>query len=89
MDREAPRPVEPDLRARRHRSRRQDDWEETVTLARLYRTAFEHLGVRAYPKLTGKRGIQAWIPIVPGKYSYDTSAWVEKVSRAVGRWCRT
>jgi bifunctional non-homologous end joining protein LigD len=61
-------------------------WEETVTLARLYRTAFDHLGVRAYPKLTGKRGIQAWIPIVAGKYSYsDTSAWVEKVSRAVGQ----
>jgi bifunctional non-homologous end joining protein LigD len=60
-------------------------WEETITLARLYRTAFEHLGVRAYPKLTGKRGIQAWIPIVPDRYTYaDTSAWVEKVSRAVG-----
>jgi bifunctional non-homologous end joining protein LigD len=60
-------------------------WEETLTLARLYRTAFRHLGVRAYPKLTGRRGIQAWIPIVPGKYSYsDTSKWVEKVSRAVG-----
>ena len=61
-------------------------WEETVTLAKLYRTAFDTLGVRAYPKLTGKRGIQAWIPIVSGKYSYsDTSAWVEKVSRAVGQ----
>jgi bifunctional non-homologous end joining protein LigD len=61
-------------------------WEETVTLAKLYRTAFDSLGVRAYPKLTGKRGIQAWVPIVPGKYSYsDTSAWVEKVSRAVGQ----
>jgi bifunctional non-homologous end joining protein LigD len=61
-------------------------WEETVTLAKLYRTAFDTLGVRAYPKLTGKRGIQAWIPIVPGRYSYsDTSAWVEKVSRAVGQ----
>jgi len=60
-------------------------WEETLVLARLYRTAFEHLGVRAYPKLTGRRGIQAWIPIVPGKYDYaDTSKWVEKVSRAVG-----
>jgi bifunctional non-homologous end joining protein LigD len=60
-------------------------WEETLTLARLYRTAFEHLGVRAYPKLTGKRGLQAWIPVVPGRYTYaDTSAWVEKVSRAVG-----
>jgi bifunctional non-homologous end joining protein LigD len=61
-------------------------WEETVTLAKLYRTAFDTLGVRAYPKLTGKRGIQAWIPIVAGRYSYaDTSAWVEKVSRAVGQ----
>jgi bifunctional non-homologous end joining protein LigD len=60
-------------------------WDETLVLARLYRTAFEHLGVRAYPKLTGKRGIQAWIPIVPGRYTYaDTSAWVERVSRAVG-----
>ena len=61
-------------------------WEETVTLAKLYRTAFDALGVRAYPKLTGKRGIQVWIPIVSGRYSYsDTSTWVEKVSRAVGQ----
>jgi bifunctional non-homologous end joining protein LigD len=59
-------------------------WEETVQIARLYRAAFEHLALRAYPKLTGKRGIQAWLPIVR-KYSFDeTSAWVEKLSRAVG-----
>jgi bifunctional non-homologous end joining protein LigD len=59
-------------------------WEETLQIARLYRAAFEHLGLRAYPKLTGKRGIQAWLPIVR-KYSFDdTSAWVEKLSRAVG-----
>jgi bifunctional non-homologous end joining protein LigD len=61
-------------------------WEETLQIARLYRTAFEHLGVRAYPKLTGRRGIQAWIPIIRGKYTYeDTSRWVERVSRAIGR----
>jgi bifunctional non-homologous end joining protein LigD len=60
-------------------------WEETLLLARLYRTALEHLGVRAYPKLTGSRGIQAWIPIERGRYSYaETSAWVETLSRAVG-----
>lgn len=60
-------------------------WQETLTLARLYRTALEHLGVRAWPKTTGSRGIQAWIPIVRGRYSYDdTSAWVAKLSRAVG-----
>jgi bifunctional non-homologous end joining protein LigD len=60
-------------------------WDETLTLARLYRTAFEHLGVRAYPKLTGKRGIQAWLPIVP-KYTFsETSAWVEQISRTIGK----
>ncbi|HEU0237009.1 MAG TPA: non-homologous end-joining DNA ligase [Candidatus Limnocylindrales bacterium] len=60
-------------------------WDDTLTIARLYRTAFEHLGVRAYPKTTGKRGIQAWIPLVPGRYEYaETSAWVERLSRAVG-----
>jgi bifunctional non-homologous end joining protein LigD len=59
-------------------------WEETLVLARLYRTALDHLGVRGYPKTTGKRGIQVWIPIVP-RYRFDeTSAWVERVSRAVG-----
>jgi bifunctional non-homologous end joining protein LigD len=60
-------------------------WEETLVLARLYRTALEHLGVRGYPKTTGKRGIQVWIPIVHGRYDFsDTSSWVERVSRAVG-----
>ncbi len=60
-------------------------WDETLLIARLYRTALDHLGVRAYPKLTGSRGIQAWIPIERGRYSYaETSAWVETLSRAVG-----
>ena len=59
-------------------------WEETLVLARLYRTALGHLDVRGYPKTTGKRGIQVWIPIEP-KYGFDeTSAWVERISRAVG-----
>jgi bifunctional non-homologous end joining protein LigD len=40
--------------------------------------------VRGYPKTTGKRGIQVWIPVVR-KYSFrETSDWVEKLSRAVG-----
>ena len=59
-------------------------WEETLVLARLYRTALGHLGVRGYPKTTGKRGIQIWIPIVPRYGFAETSAWVERVSRAVG-----
>ena len=59
-------------------------WEETLVLARLYRTALGHLGVRGYPKTTGKRGIQVWIPIEPRYTFADTSDWVERVSRAVG-----
>jgi bifunctional non-homologous end joining protein LigD len=59
-------------------------WDETLTLARLYRTALGHLGVRGYPKTTGKRGIQIWIPVEP-KYTFrETSDWVEQLSRAVG-----
>jgi bifunctional non-homologous end joining protein LigD len=59
-------------------------WDETLQLATLYRTALEHLGVRGYPKTTGKRGIQVWIPIV-SKYSFrETSDWVETLSRAIG-----
>jgi bifunctional non-homologous end joining protein LigD len=59
-------------------------WDETLILARLYRTALGHLGVRGYPKTTGKRGIQVWIPIEP-RYSFsETSAWVETISKAIG-----
>jgi bifunctional non-homologous end joining protein LigD len=54
-------------------------------LARLHRTAFEHLGVHAYPKVTGRRGIQVWVPIVRGPSFADTRAWVEKVSKTVGQ----
>jgi bifunctional non-homologous end joining protein LigD len=60
-------------------------FDDVVTLARLHRTALDHLGVRAAPKVTGKRGIQIWIPVAP-RYSFDdTRAWVEQVSRAIGR----
>ena len=59
-------------------------WEDLLVLARLHRTAFEHLGVRAYPKVTGRRGIQIWIPIEPGPSFDDTRDWVEQLSRTVG-----
>ena len=59
-------------------------WEEVVVLARLYRTALDHLGVKGHPKVTGKRGIQVWIAIAPGPSFRDTSDWVEGLSRAIG-----
>jgi bifunctional non-homologous end joining protein LigD len=59
-------------------------WEELLTIARLYRAALEHLGVRGHPKVTGKRGIQVWIGIEAGPGFDETRDWVEDLSRAVG-----
>jgi bifunctional non-homologous end joining protein LigD len=59
-------------------------WDDLLVLARLHRTALEHLGVRAAPKVTGRRGIQIWVPITRGPSFGETRAWVEQVSKAVG-----
>ncbi|HEX5017800.1 MAG TPA: DNA polymerase ligase N-terminal domain-containing protein, partial [Actinomycetes bacterium] len=54
-------------------------WDETLLLARLHRDALAHLRVRAYPKLTGRRGLQVWIPIEPGYTFEETRAWAERL----------
>jgi bifunctional non-homologous end joining protein LigD len=59
-------------------------WDELLELARLHRTALEHLGVNARAKVTGRRGIQIWVPIEPGLSFDDTRAWVHDLSRTVG-----
>ncbi|MDP9467584.1 MAG: DNA ligase D, partial [Chloroflexota bacterium] len=60
-------------------------FEQVLILARLYRTALGHLGVIGLPKVTGKRGVQIWVPIKP-IYSFEqTRDWVESLSRAVGQ----
>jgi bifunctional non-homologous end joining protein LigD len=59
-------------------------FDDLVTLALLHRTALDHLGVMARPKVTGQRGIQIWVPVEPGLRFQDTREWVEKLSRAVG-----
>ena len=59
-------------------------WEEVALLAQLHRTAFEHLGLRAYPKLTGRRGVQVWVPIARGPGFDETREWAERVSRTIG-----
>jgi bifunctional non-homologous end joining protein LigD len=60
-------------------------WDELLMLTGLYRTALEHLGVVGQPKVTGKRGIQIWVPIARGSTFDDTRGWVETISRAIGR----
>jgi bifunctional non-homologous end joining protein LigD len=59
-------------------------WEEVLVLGRLHRTALEHLRVRAQPKVTGRRGIQIWIPVIDGLTYRDTRTWVEQLSKTVG-----
>ncbi|MBO0822248.1 MAG: ATP-dependent DNA ligase [Actinobacteria bacterium] len=59
-------------------------WADVLVLARLHRTALEHLGLRAQPKVTGRRGIQIWIPVTDGLTYRDTRTWVEQLSKTVG-----
>jgi bifunctional non-homologous end joining protein LigD len=59
-------------------------FDDVVVLARLHRTALEHLGVQGCPKVTGKRGIQIWMPVARGYTFDDTRAWVERLSRLIG-----
>jgi bifunctional non-homologous end joining protein LigD len=62
----------------------QTSWDDLLALARLHRTAFEHLDVVARAKVTGRRGIQMWVPIPVGPSFEETRTWVERVSRTVG-----
>ncbi|HEX6684086.1 MAG TPA: DNA polymerase ligase N-terminal domain-containing protein [Candidatus Limnocylindrales bacterium] len=60
------------------------EWADLLVLARLHRTAFEHLGVTACAKVSGRRGIQIWVPIKPGPDFKQTREWVERLSKTVG-----
>jgi bifunctional non-homologous end joining protein LigD len=59
-------------------------WEDTLTIARLYRVALDKLDLVARPKVTGKRGIQIYIPVKAGYSFKETSEFVEALSRTVG-----
>lgn len=59
-------------------------WDDVLVLARLHRTALEHLGVTARAKVTGRRGIQIWVPIELGPDFDATRYWVEELSKSVG-----
>jgi bifunctional non-homologous end joining protein LigD len=58
-------------------------WEDVLLLARLHRTAFEHLRLQAFPKVTGRRGLHIWVPIRSGPTFDEVRAWAEQVSRSV------
>ncbi|MEX2627765.1 MAG: DNA polymerase ligase N-terminal domain-containing protein [Ilumatobacteraceae bacterium] len=58
-------------------------WDDTLLLVRQFRAALDHLGLVARAKVTGKRGIQIWIPVRRGLTFADTRGFVERLSRAV------
>jgi bifunctional non-homologous end joining protein LigD len=60
-------------------------WTELLTLARLHRTALDHVGLVARAKVTGRRGIQIWIPIASTYSFLETRSWVEQLSRTIGQ----
>jgi bifunctional non-homologous end joining protein LigD len=59
-------------------------FDDVLVLARLYGSALDHLGVVGRAKVSGRRGLQIWVPVAPGPSFDQTRGWVEKVSRAVG-----
>jgi bifunctional non-homologous end joining protein LigD len=59
-------------------------WEDLLTLARLHRTAFEHLRIKARASVTGRRGIHIWVPIKPGPSFNETREWAKQLSKTVG-----
>jgi bifunctional non-homologous end joining protein LigD len=58
--------------------------DQTLEMARLYRSALEHVGVEGRPKVTGRRGVQIWVPVATGTTFEQTRTWVETLSRAIG-----
>jgi hypothetical protein len=75
LDRQPARAVAADVRLHRHRSGEKTTWRRRCPRPALPDGA-RASRVRGYPKTTGKRGIQIWIPIVPATAS---------TRRAVGR----
>lgn len=63
----------------------QNTFDDVIVFARLHKVVLDSLGLRAGAKVTGKRGIQIWVPIAAGHSFDETRDWVETISRAVGR----
>lgn len=53
-------------------------WADQLVLARLYRTAFEHLGVTACAKVSGAHGIEIWVPATG-----DATGWARSLARSI------
>jgi bifunctional non-homologous end joining protein LigD len=60
------------------------DPDAIVELARLHRTALDHLGLDGRPVLTGDGGVRIWVPIAARHDHRHVHEWVAAVARAIG-----
>jgi len=58
-------------------------WADVLAVARLYRSALDHLAVRAGALVTGDGGIEVRVPVGHGTTFELAYGWVEQLSRAV------
>lgn len=58
-------------------------FEDVLVIARLVRTALDHLGLQARPTLAG-RHVEVRVPVGPGPTVAETRAWAAGLARAVG-----
>jgi bifunctional non-homologous end joining protein LigD len=58
-------------------------FDDVLVLGRLFRSAFEHLGITGRAMVTGVGGLDIWVPVAPGPSFAETRAWIEKLSAAV------
>jgi bifunctional non-homologous end joining protein LigD len=65
-------------------------WDDVLVLARLFRTALDHLRIEGFAKVSGSAGIHIYVPVDPDSGDHDvtsfdaTRAWIEQLSRTVG-----
>ena len=60
-----------------------DDVEDALVVARLHRTALDHLGVDARPVLLGDGGVQVWIPVARRYTSAQADQWAGELATAI------
>jgi bifunctional non-homologous end joining protein LigD len=58
-------------------------WADLLAVARVYRSALDHLAVRAGVLVSGDGGVEIRVPVGRGTTFDQVGAWVELLSRAV------
>jgi bifunctional non-homologous end joining protein LigD len=59
-------------------------WDDVIIVARLYRTALDHLQVAAAPSVSGRRSIHVFVPVDRGLSFAEVEEWAAPLARAVG-----